>query len=90
MRQLWGAKAGVVLAILGAAMVVLSTSHAQEKPEDFKTVMARMKAAKPDIMKKHMTLLEQRYDLANRPAKASPCPAASRSRKACGSSCPRA
>lgn len=31
--------------------------------------MARMKAAKPDVMKRHMDLLEERYDLSNRPAK---------------------
>ena len=30
--------------------------------------MSRMTAAKPEIMKRHMALLEQRYDLGNRPA----------------------
>ena len=30
--------------------------------------MARMSAAKPGIMKRQMSLLEERYDLANRPA----------------------
>jgi len=30
--------------------------------------MARMAAAKPEIMKRHMALLEQRYDLTDRPA----------------------
>lgn len=36
--------------------------------EDFATIMARMKAAKPDVMRRQMALLEERYDLSNRPA----------------------
>jgi cytochrome c peroxidase len=36
--------------------------------EDFETLMKRMSAAKADIMKRHMALLEERYDLSNRPA----------------------
>jgi len=36
--------------------------------ETFATIMARMSAAKPDIMQRHTTLLEQRYDLRNQPA----------------------
>lgn len=36
--------------------------------ESFSTIMNRMTAAKPEIMKRHMALLEQRYDLSNRPA----------------------
>jgi cytochrome c peroxidase len=36
--------------------------------EDFESIMARMKAAKAGIMKRQMDLLEQRYDLSNRPA----------------------
>lgn len=39
---------------------------AQPPPEDFAAVMARMKAAKPDIEKKHAALLESRYDLADK------------------------
>jgi cytochrome c peroxidase len=39
---------------------------AQPAGEDFAAVMARMKAAKDEIAKKHMALLEARYDLANR------------------------
>jgi len=57
------------------------TPNAQELPqkgtsyspvdlkEDFALVMARMKAAKPEVMKRQMDLLKERYDLANRPAK---------------------
>jgi cytochrome c peroxidase len=36
--------------------------------EDFATIMTRMKAAKPEVMKRQMGLLNERYDLANRPA----------------------
>src|SRR5258708_4050518 len=36
--------------------------------ESFSTIQSRMTAAKPEIMKRHMALLEQRYDLSNRPA----------------------
>ncbi len=36
--------------------------------EAFATIMTRMSAAKPDIMKRQMALLEERYDLSNRPA----------------------
>lgn len=37
--------------------------------EDFAAILARMKAAKPEVMKRQMDLLHERYDLANRPAK---------------------
>jgi len=36
--------------------------------ESFEAIMARMKAAKPAVMKQHMDLLGERYDLGNRPA----------------------
>src|ERR1022692_442776 len=36
--------------------------------ESFSGILSRMNAAKPEIMKRHMALLEQRYDLSNRPA----------------------
>jgi cytochrome c peroxidase len=36
--------------------------------EDFTTTMARMKAAKVEVMKRQMDLLNARYDLSNRPA----------------------
>ena len=37
--------------------------------EDFATTMVRMKAAKPEIMKRQLDLLKERYDLSDRPAK---------------------
>jgi len=36
--------------------------------EDFSTILNRMRAAKPEVMKRQMALLEERYDLSNRPA----------------------
>ncbi len=36
--------------------------------EDFESVMGRMKAAKPEVMKRQMSLLNERYDLSDRPA----------------------
>lgn len=36
--------------------------------ESFATIMARMKAARAEVMKRQMDLLNQRYDLSNRPA----------------------
>ena len=35
--------------------------------EPFASVMKRMSAAKPEVMRRQQTLLEQRYDLADRP-----------------------
>ena len=37
--------------------------------EDFATVMARMSAAKPAIIERQKALLEERYDLSDRPAR---------------------
>ncbi len=37
--------------------------------EEFASVMAKMKAAKADILKKHAALLAARYDLSDRPSK---------------------
>ncbi|XXT38186.1 cytochrome B6 [Sorangium sp. So ce513] len=39
-----------------------------EDKEPFAELMARLKAEKPAVMKRQQTLLEERYDLANRPA----------------------
>ena len=37
--------------------------------EDFEKTVARMEAAKPEIMERQMALLDERYDLSDRPAK---------------------
>jgi hypothetical protein len=36
---------------------------------DFQTLVNKMKADKPAVMRRHQQLLESRYDLSNRPAK---------------------
>ncbi len=66
--------ANVVLSALGAS----SAAGAGEKAssyapvdirEDFQTTMSRMKAAKAQVMQRQEGLLEERYDLSDRPAK---------------------
>lgn len=71
------------LGLVGLAAVValtwglaLAQEGAQKKPlgdqpADFPSIVTRMKAAKPAILKRHMALLEERYDLGNHPAKGS-------------------
>src|SRR6476659_3577392 len=65
---------GVLAAALSAAVVAQDTAKKPSSympvviPEDFVTTMSRMTAAKPDIMKRQAALLEQRYDLSDRPA----------------------
>jgi len=45
------------------------SSYAPVVPkESFEAVMAKMRAAKPDVEKRHQALLAERYDLSNRPA----------------------
>jgi cytochrome c peroxidase len=74
-----------LMGLLAAAIIVLGVADGQEtrkKPgeqkssdgpiavsEDFGKTMARMEAAKPEVMRKHMDLLENRYDLSDHPAK---------------------
>lgn len=70
----------VRLAIIVAVLSAMGVAHSQETArrssyapvvikEDFATIMARMKDAKPAVMKRQMALLNERYDLSNRPAK---------------------
>lgn len=73
-------KRWTVLLILITVFITLGVIYAQESgkkissyspvviQEDFATVMVRMKGAKPEVMKRHMDLLNERYDLSNRPA----------------------
>jgi cytochrome c peroxidase len=67
-----------VIVILLFALGVAYTQEAGKKrtsyspvviKEKFEAIMARMKAAKPEIMKRQMDLLNARYDLSDRPAK---------------------
>jgi cytochrome c peroxidase len=67
--------------LAGVSATVLPVAAAAEEPaktssyapvaigEDFTAIMTRMKAAKPDIEKRQATLLQERYDLSDRPAK---------------------
>lgn len=75
----------VPLVIFAMVLITIGVVYAQEKQQEKKTVrssyapvnvtepfneiMARMKAAKPEVMKRHMDLLKDRYDLGKRPAK---------------------
>jgi cytochrome c peroxidase len=69
-------------AVLGAIcllVVVRGAVYAQEAvktsympvaiTEPFEKIMDRMKAEKPQVMKRHMDLLHERYDLCDRPSK---------------------
>jgi cytochrome c peroxidase len=70
----------VLTAVMLICVGVCTRAHAQESgkkgssympvdiKEDFAAIMARMKGAKPEVMKRQMDLLNERYDLSNRPA----------------------
>ena len=69
----WWAFVPVVLTLLGAAFAQQEarkpTSYAPvDIREDFASVLSRMSAAKAEIVGKQRALLEERYDLADRPA----------------------
>jgi len=69
----------VIVGVMGILLLVIGVSVAQETAkssyspvvikESFKDTMERMKAAKPDIMKRQMNLLDERYDMSDKPAK---------------------
>ena len=81
MRQRITKYRGVGLAMLVMTLIVMGVAYAQDTgkgatsyapvdiKEDFASIMARMTAAKPEIMKRQMDLLNERYDLSDRPAK---------------------
>ena len=59
-RILIGGLAAALAAVLAAQDAKKPTSYAPVAiPEDFNTIMNRMSAAKPEIMKRHLALLEQ-------------------------------
>jgi len=73
----WGGWFGVILAALLVLVGGVSPQQAAQQPssyapvdlkEDFATIMARMKAAKAEVMQRQLNLLNERYDLSNRPA----------------------
>ena len=102
----WTARAFGGLAIAAGAslgLALVESAHAQEKGEkptsyapvdiheSFASILSRMKAAKAGVMKRQMTLLEQRYDLADRPAAGVDDDARARPfRRACAPACRRA
>jgi len=61
--------------LLGLVVVYAESAKKQSSyapvviTEPFDSIMSRWKAAKPDIMKRHLNLLDSRYDLSDRPAK---------------------
>ncbi|HXB21541.1 MAG TPA: hypothetical protein VNV88_09175 [Candidatus Solibacter sp.] len=69
-----------LLLVIAGLLVFLILAYAQQEQrgqtsymkvdstEPFASIMARMKAAKPGIEKDHMALLNERYDLSDRPA----------------------
>jgi cytochrome c peroxidase len=73
-RKLW---TGVAFA---AVTVALGSAYAQQGPrgkssyapveitEQFSAILARLSAQKPSVEREHMALLNERYDLSNRPA----------------------
>ena len=67
----WGALA--ILLVSGGATHAADTVPSSYAPvvinEPFSKIMARMEAAKPEIIKRQMDLLDMRYDLSDRPAK---------------------
>ena len=80
MRQRIATYRGVGWPMLVMALIGMGAAYAQDSgrgatsyapvdiKEDFASIMARMTAAKSEIMKRHMDLLNERYDLSNRPA----------------------
>ncbi|WP_163992783.1 cytochrome B6 [Pyxidicoccus caerfyrddinensis] len=81
MKPFWG-RQHVAIAAMGLCLVYSEAAHAQEiqergrtsympldQTEPFADVMARMKAEKPKVTARHQQLLNQRYDLGNRPAR---------------------
>ena len=71
------AMAVLVVLLLGAVLWRPAVLQAQQPPtsyspvvmqEEFQKTVARMSAAKPQILERHMRLLQERYDLSNRPA----------------------
>ncbi len=61
------------LALAGGIYAETASQKSSYSPvvitEPFDKTMARLKAEKPDVMKRQMDLLNSRYDLSNRPAK---------------------
>jgi cytochrome c peroxidase len=76
-RANWGKTAVLVVGLVLALGALLAQEAGKKSSsyspvviqEDFVTVMSRMTAAKPAIMQRQKALLEERYDLSDRPAR---------------------
>ena len=77
-RRTWNRLVAGAAVVLGLGMIfwhlpVQAGPRSSYAPvviqEDFQTTKARMEAAKPDVMKRQAALLEERYDLSDRPAR---------------------
>src|SRR3984957_3465304 len=67
-------------AAIAAVIVALGSAYAQQGPrgkssympieitEPFSAIFTRLSAQKPEVTREHMALLNERYDLSNRPA----------------------
>ena len=81
MRQVSKKYIWTMVGTLSAVSIMASSAYSQEAApkgssyapvdikEEFAATMARMKKDKPAVMKRQMDLLNERYDLSNRPAK---------------------
>jgi cytochrome c peroxidase len=76
-QPLWTAGVSALVSAVQLASVALAADDPGKKSssympvviqEDFSSVMKRMTAAKAEIATRHTTLLEERYDLSDRPA----------------------
>jgi cytochrome c peroxidase len=65
---MWALIAIVALSCARVANSVPSSYSRVVITEDFDSIMARMKAVKPEVMKQQMDLLNERYDLSDHPA----------------------
>ena len=68
----WALCVAVLLCVSGVSAQEAGKKGSSYAPvaikEDFATTVARMKAAKAEVMQRQMDLLNERYDLSNRPA----------------------
>src|SRR5712692_10068538 len=68
----WAALSGGLVIGFGALLAQDGKQASSYMPVDihetFGVIFARMTAAKPEIIRRHTALLEQRYDLSDRPA----------------------
>jgi hypothetical protein len=66
----FGVAVTAALAVLAASAIAKESSYAPVViTEEFDSIMARMKAAKPEVMERQMDLIEERYDLSDRPVR---------------------